>query len=201
MAPLAALLVALLAILPIECAHGSEVAARAAPGCVIGGGGFLRARMRGALDLDIAWSDAQMECDGGPRPDGKGLRVTIAGPGGATGRRLRFVFGIADTAEGSTVTARSANLTVIFEGEQRIFATRGDDKCTLDELRQDRIGALGGPRRSWKVAGRGFCIAPATAIRGAARVLVSRFDFASQITFEDAADHAPLLPRRLHSPR
>ncbi len=163
--------------------------APAIPCLATGNNAYLRARLRGALDLDLAWSGPTLQCDGGARPDGRGLRVTIAGPAQADGRRLRFVFGIDDAPEGARVLARPTNLTVIFEGEQRLFATRGNDRCTTDELRPERIGALGGPRRSWRVVARGFCISPATTLAGEARLLVTSFDFASEVTYED--DPAP----------
>ncbi|MCC6170722.1 MAG: hypothetical protein IT481_01715 [Gammaproteobacteria bacterium] len=148
--------------------------------------GYLRARLRGALDLDLAWDGATMQCEGGSRPDGHGLRVTLAGePRGGSGRRLRFVFGIDDVPEGASARARPTNVTLIFEGEQRLFATRGDDKCTTDELRQERIGALGGPRRSWRVVARGFCVAPATTLAGDARLLLTSFDFAAEVSYEE----------------
>ena len=108
--------------------------------CLAGTGrGYLRARLRGALDLDVTWDGADLQCEGGPRPDGLGLRVTLAGePRGGGGRRLRFVFGIDDVPEGASVRARPTNVTLIFEGEQRLFATRGDDmalraiRCAID---------------------------------------------------------------------
>ena len=155
--------------------------------CLAGTGrGYLRARLRGALDLDVTWDGADLQCEGGPRPDGLGLRVTLAGePRGGGGRRLRFVFGIDDVPEGASVRARPTNVTLIFEGEQRLFATRGDDKCTTDELRQERIGALGGARRSWRVVARGFCVAPATTLAGDARLLLTSFDFAAEVTYGD----------------
>src|ERR1700685_3761241 len=43
--------------------------------CVGDGTGFLRARIRGALQLDVNWHDAQMRCGGDLRPDGSGLSV------------------------------------------------------------------------------------------------------------------------------
>ena len=51
--------------------------------------------------------------------------------------------------------------------------------------RQERLGALGGPQRSWRIVARGFCIAPASTLNSDARILVSRFDFAGQAVFED----------------
>jgi hypothetical protein len=152
-------------------------------GCLPSGNGYLRARVRGALTLDLDWRNAEMECDGGPRPDGSGVRVAFAGPLRNDGRRLRLVFGIR-TAEGLGGHALPTNLTVIFEGEHRVFATRGDNRCTVDELRQERVGALGGTSRAYRVVARGFCTAPASALAGDERIVINSFDFAGHVVFE-----------------
>ena len=156
-----------------------------AKGCLQSGNGYLRARIRGALNLDIDWHDAEIECDGGPRPDGSGIRVSFAGPLHSDGRRLRMVFGLGSAQEGRPGRELPTNLTVIFEGEQRLFATRGEDRCTVDELSQERLGALGGPIRSYRVVARGFCVSPASALSGNERILVSSFDFAGRAVFAD----------------
>jgi len=166
-----------------------------AHGCLPGGNGYLRARIRGALNLDIDWHNAEIECDGGPRPDGSGLRVSFAGPRHADGRRLRLVFGVASVHEGRTGRVLPTNLTVIFEGEERLFATRGEDHCTVDELRQERLGALGGPLRSWRIVARGFCTSPASTLNSDARILVSRFDFAGSAVFADEPRDRPTQPK------
>ena len=155
--------------------------------CLPTGNGYLRARIRGALNLDIDWRNAQMECDGGLRPDSSGLRLSFAGPAHTDGRRVRLVFGIGAVQEGRAGRDLPTNLTVIFEGDERLFATRGDDHCTVDELTQERIGALGGPTRSWRIVARGFCVSPASTLSGDARIVVSRFDFAGGAVFEDGA--------------
>jgi hypothetical protein len=166
-------------------AHGAVQPAAAAHGCLPSGNGYLRARIRGAMNLDIDWHNAEIECDGGPRPDGRGLRVSFAGPPHADGRRLRMVFGVGSVQEGGAGRDLPTNLTVIFEGEERLFATRGEDHCTVDELRQERVGALGGPKRSWRIVASGFCISPASTLDNNARILVSRFDFAGNAVYED----------------
>jgi len=154
-------------------------------GCLPSGNGYLRARIRGTLNLDIDWHNAEIECDGGPRPDSSGIRVSFAGPLKSDGRRLRMVFGVGAAKEGAPGKELPTNLTVIFEGENRLFTTRGQDRCTVDQLEQQRIGALGGPRRTYRIVARGFCIAPANALSGDGQILVSRFDFAGDATFED----------------
>jgi hypothetical protein len=159
--------------------------AQHAAGCLQSGDGYLRARIRGTLNLDIDWHNAEIECDGGARPDGSGIRVSFAGPKHSDGRRVRMVFGVASTKEGVSGKELPTNLTVIFEGEDRLFTTRGDSRCTVDELRQERLGALGGPTRTYRIVARGFCVDPASTLSGDGRILVSRFDFAGNATFED----------------
>jgi hypothetical protein len=154
-------------------------------GCLQSGNGYLRARIRGSLNLDIDWHNAEIECDGGSRPDGSGIRVSFAGPKHSDGRRLRMVFGVGEAKEGRPGKELPTNLTVIFEGEDRLFTTRGESRCTVDDLEQERLGALGGPKRTYRIVARGFCIDPASTLTGDGRILVSRFDFAGNATFED----------------
>ena len=154
-------------------------------GCLQSGNGYLRARIRGSLNLDIDWHNAEIECDGGSRPDGSGIRVSFAGPKHSDGRRLRMVFGVGEAKEGRPGKELPTNLTVIFEGEDRLFTTRGEGRCTVDDLEQERLGALGGPKRTYRIVARGFCIDPASTLTGDGRILVSRFDFAGNATFED----------------
>ncbi len=172
-------------------AAGSASAPKPAHGCLASGNGYLRATIRGAMSLDVNWHNAEMECEGGPRPDGSGVRVAFAGPRHPDGRRLRLVFGVESLQEGHPAHDLPTNLTVIFEGEERLFATRGDDHCTVDELQQERVGALGGTLRAWRIIARGFCVAPASNLTGDARILVSSFDFAGVAQFDDAAAPPP----------
>lgn len=166
-----------------------------ASGCLPTGNGYLRARVGGAMNLDINWPDAQLECEGSARPDGSGIRLSFAGPARSDGRRMRMVFGIGSTTEGQGGHGLPTNVTVIFEGETRLFATRGDDRCTVDELEQQRIGELGGRVRSYRVVGRGFCTEPATDLKGEERIVLSRFDFAGRTTFEDDVADLSTFPQ------
>jgi hypothetical protein len=166
----------------------SPKAAAAPAGCLAAGNGFLRARIRGALNLDVNWQNAELECDGSARPDGNGIRLSFAGPLRSDGRRLRMVFGVSHAAEGDPGSALPTNLTVIFEGEKRLFATRGDDKCTVDKLQQERVGALAGNVRSYRVIASGFCVEPANALDASERIVVSSFDFAGRVTYSKPSE-------------
>lgn len=130
-----------------------------------------------------------MECAGGPRPSGNGVRVSIGGPSRGDGRRIRLVFGIAGVGEGASGSTLRTNVTLLFEGEQRVFATQGDDKCTVDTLSQQRVENLGGPRAIYRVVARGFCLGPATSLTRGERVLLTSFDFAGRVEFGDDDRH------------
>jgi hypothetical protein len=191
-------LVVFLCLAAAPLADGTEstrpATATAVPGCLASGNGFLRARIRGALNLDIDWKNAELECAGSERPDGHGIRLSFAGPMRSGGRRLRMVFGIATTAEGAPGRALPTNLTIIFEGEQRLYSTRGEDKCTIDDLREERVGALGPAVRSYRVIARGFCTLPAAALDQDEHILVTRFDFAGRVDFDNPLPHPGVEP-------
>jgi hypothetical protein len=172
----------------------TPAAAQATSGCLASGAGRLQASLRGALVADLDWQNGQMQCEGGPRPDGRGLRLTIAGPlppladakGAASApRQLRFIFGIdlADIADGA-VQVLPTNLTVIVEGGQQLFATRGHDKCAVESLQRLPL-ATGGDKLE-RVDVRGYCIGPASALNGDARVLVPTFAFTALVRNGDS---------------
>jgi hypothetical protein len=179
------LLCAALALaMAVAVAIAADAAPAAANSCLAAGDGALQARVRGAIDADIHWTNAQMTCEGGMRPDHKGIRVTLAGPMPDRKSRLRFVFGIAlkDAAPG-VAQVLPTNLTVILEGQQQLFATRGDDKCAIEELEVTPLLAHGGDRQ--RVHARGYCTGPASNLQGTQRVLVSTFEFTSQVKSGD----------------
>lgn len=168
----------------------AAAAADSASGCIDGGGGTLQAQLRGALTADLNWSNEVMLCEGGARPDGKGLRVTLAGPlaGAApdkSPRHLRFIFGIdyKDAAAGSA-QALPTNVTVILEGEGRMFATRGNDRCAVETLTRTPLPAEAG--KFERVQVRGYCTEPAAELAGSERLLLPTFEFTGRVATGDA---------------
>jgi hypothetical protein len=190
----------LLAVITVTaCASDSDQGAPKAPtaeaptqtGCIAGGGGFLQAQLRGAIVADLDWSNDIMLCEGGARPDGNGLRVTLAGPlpgkpaDSSPARRLRFIFGIdyKDQAAGSA-QALPTNVTVILEGEGRMFATRGNDRCAVETFTRAPVPAEGG--RFERVHVRGYCTEPAAELAGSERLLLPTFEFTGRVSAGDA---------------
>ena len=185
-----------------SCSPGSMngSAAPAPPAaCLPGERGYVRASLRGAIDAELDWRGATLQCEGGARPEGRGLRLSFLGPADAQGRRLRLVFGVAAQPGRGESRAAPVNVTVIVEDQDRLYATQGDDKCTVESLVQERIAAsmtVDTPAAShisshiYRVAARGYCIDPAATLDGRERLYINRFDFAGVARFEDNELHA-----------
>ena len=164
--------------------------ARANAGCLPGERGFLQASLRGALQAQLDWRGALLECQGGLRGDGSGIRISLSGPLAQSGRRLRRIIGL-DAQPGRSLSGPvPANVTAIFEDESRVYATRGDGHCELDVLRQEPLpgGTAAAPLRAFRVAGRGFCIDPLPPLTSGAngdtsKLYIDRFDFAAVANF------------------
>jgi len=155
----------------------------ASAGCLPSRDGFMRARLRGESDTTIDWTDADMQCDGGPRPDASGVRVTFAGhlP---DGHAVRLVFGIAAPLTTSAARNVPTNVTVIFEDQQKLYSTAGDGKCTIDDLAMQPRPAQHSD--SWRrVVARGFCTLPVAAVAGSDALILDRFDFAGGLRDEE----------------
>jgi len=172
--PLAALLVVLSAT---ACGHAEEGAApQAAPAdpanCIPAEEGALRARLQGEIDVEIEWGAETAQCRGGVRPQGDGVRLLYKGRTDATGPLL-IVFGLAPLRPGESARNVPANLTLVREGTGQFYATRGQDKCAFDEVRQTPVE---GATQLYRLEGRGYCTQPARALAGDGSVLVSRFD-------------------------
>jgi hypothetical protein len=171
---LAALLIALSAT---ACGHAEEKSAtQSVPAdpanCVPAEEGALRARLQGEIDVEIEWGAEATHCRGGVRPQGDGVRLLYKGTTDATGPLL-IVFGLAPLKPGESARNVPANLTLVREGTGQFYATRGQDKCAFDEVRQTPIDAM---PNLFRLEGRGYCTQPARALAGDGAVLVSRFD-------------------------
>jgi hypothetical protein len=174
---------------PQQPAAGAGPAPHAS--CLPGERGFLRLSLRGAMDQNLNWRGADLQCEGGARPAGNGLRVSFAGPAGELGSKLRIVFGIA-TRPGVSASAQLAtNITVIAEGQGQLYATQGDGKCQVESMVQQAL-VTSTPEPQWRsrghdyrIAARGYCVDPATTLDGSGRLYINRFDFAGVASFED----------------
>jgi hypothetical protein len=171
-----------------------ETAAAAAL-CVPAETGSLRARLQGALDVEIDWGADASHCQGGVRPQGDGIRLLYKGYEPATGPLL-LVFGAAPLRPGESARNVPVNLTVIREGTGQFFATQGEDKCAFDAVTQTPVDGNPG---FFRLEGRGFCTQPARAVGGDGSVLLSRFDVVAVVpaapqASQPAADEPQAAP-------
>lgn len=178
------------------CRRGDRAAIAAArcndtPVCAVSGNGYLQAKIAGAIVAEIDWRNQGTTCTGEVRPQG-GVRLSFKNSVGSD-QTLLIVFGIPGAREGRPGRALPVNLTVVREGSAQFYSTQGDDKCTIDHLEQH---ALRGPphrERRYRIVVRGFCSEPARAVQGDGAVLMSRFDFASELHFDGNAESEPAV--------
>jgi len=164
------------------------LSAAGAADCLPDGSGYLVARIRGDLDADLDWRGTVLECSGMPRPDGRGLRMHFSGTL-PDGRPLAFVFAPPRLPEGEDATAVPLNVTVL--QAERIYGTRGDERCMLDAVAQRPLPASVAGQREWVVEARGFCTEPARPLGDGRGVLLTRFDFRGRVSYPvEPADDA-----------
>jgi len=159
-------------------ALGAPAESTAPANCLTSGDGYLRARIAGALETRVDWSNSGLRCQGESRHAPPGVRLSFQRPGGKPD--LLFVFGLTGVREGRPAHEVATNLTLIVQGTDRIYGTLGDSRCTVDSLSQRRLG----PGKSYRLEARGFCTQPAHAVRGEGVVLVSTFEFAGVVNYE-----------------
>jgi hypothetical protein len=144
------------------------------------GEGYLRAKVAGALEAQIDWPNSGTRCEGESRDKPPGVRLSFQRPSAAA-PDLLLVFGLTGVREGEPAREVRTNLTLIVQGTNRIFGTMGDSRCTVDSLSQRPLEKP----HTYRVEARGFCTQPAHAVRGKGDVLVSTFEFAGPVTYDD----------------
>lgn len=156
-----------------------------ASNCLESGDGYLRATLGGAIVAKIDWPNSGTHCQGEPKDKPPGVRLSFQRVSGGQ-PDLLFVFGITGVRKGKPARTTGVNLTVIVQGTNRIYGTLGDSRCTVDSLTQRPLAA----KNAYRIEARGFCTQPAHAVRGKDDLLVSTFEFAGLVTFDDRSDHA-----------
>jgi hypothetical protein len=173
-------LCAALADSPPAVPPGAPVTANAVA-CLASGDGYLRAKLAGAIEMRLDWPNSGTLCEGESRDNPPGVRLSFQRPSEAN-PNLLLVFGLTGVRQGESGREVKANLTVIVQGTSRIYGTLGDSRCTVDSLTQSPLEKAG----SYRLEARGFCSQPAHAVRGKGDVLVSTFEFAGSVVYEDA---------------
>lgn len=136
-------------------------------------GGLLETRLYGALNGELSWKGGALDCEGMPRPEGRGVRLRFAGSEGAS--RIAVIISIPDLERAKTANELPSNVTLIEEGIGRFFSTGDLENCWTDVDKHDRRDASSG---SHVIEGTLYCIAPVAEINGSASVSIDELRFA-----------------------
>lgn len=157
--------------------------------CLPSGDGYFRARLDGAINANIDWSNRGTRCEGESRDHPAGVRLSFQ-RSKTHDSDLLFIFGITGVREGEAARIAGVNLTVIVQGTNHIYGTLGDSRCTVDSLTQRALPQKG----NYRVEARGFCTQPAHAVRDRDAVLISTFEFAGMVAYTAATGAATDAP-------
>lgn len=142
-------------------------------------GGLLETTLYGALNGDLSWHGDALDCEGMPRPEGRGARLRFAGSEGTS--RIAFILSIPDLERAQIANELPSNVTVIEEGIGRFFSTGDFDNCWTDVDKHDRPDPNSGAHM---IAGTLYCIAPIAEINGHASVSIDELRFAGVVNWE-----------------
>lgn len=167
-----------LALAASLCACGREPTASALetpaqPGC--GPDGSLVAELYGGLRASLAWDAGELECEGMPRPDGKGARLRFSGPAGEDAARLALILGLPDLERGRTGSELPTNVTMIEEDEGRFFSNRDLSNCWTDVHEQTPAGDA--KPELFRISGILYCVSPLSELNGQSSVTISDLEF------------------------
>jgi len=145
--------------------------------------GFLSGRMYGALDLNIDWQGANMNCEGMLRPDGNGIRLLFASKQGRKAR-LVFVIGVEGRIDQLTRKERVANITIIDEIDGRFFSTSGIDRCWTTIHKVEKI--VGERFPAFQIDGDVYCAGGLPSLSDRGTVTLGDFRFSGRLALNDS---------------
>lgn len=136
-------------------------------------GGFLITELYGAIDAQIDWTSAGLDCEGMQRPAGSGARLRFAGDLDA-GQRIAFIIALPGLKAGQAGQELPSNVTLIEEGAGRFFNTAEKDICWTDITAVDRVA---GSDSRFGIAGNLYCVAPLIEVNGDSEISIPDLRF------------------------
>ena len=155
---------------PLFLAPPAATADETSLACIPGGDGRLQMEISGHFETTLDWGNEGTRCAGGPRPRGEALRLMFNRPDEA----LLVVIGITGIERGKRAEGLPANLTVVREGRAEFFGTMGADACLVDVSENVLVE---GSADTYRVSGRGRCLAPIEAVAREGEIRVGPFEF------------------------
>lgn len=140
--------------------------------------GYLSGTLYGGLDRKIEWRGDSMRCEGGPRPDGDGLRLVFAAPGDASADGLVIVIGISGPIDSLTAAERPANVTIIDETTGRFFSSGRQERCWTT------VNSADGDGTRYRVAGEVYCSGSLPSMSDGSSVSLRGFRYAGRVMMD-----------------
>lgn len=139
-------------------------------------GAYLRGKVIGAVSATLDWETERIDCEGMPRPEGKGARLRFEGKSHDRDRAAAIIIALPELDRGETGMELGSNVTFVVEGSGRFFSSSGPGTCWTDVDRQD---PLSGDR--YVVAGKLYCIGPLVEVNGDSSVSIPELDFSGML--------------------
>lgn len=176
-----AMLILALAALAAGCEGREGRSAEATADCVENGS--LSASLYGGIRSELDWRAEALQCDGMPRPHGRGARLHFAGPATTDGETLAlaFIITLPDLLEGKSPDETPASVTLIDETAGRFFSTPDSPACWAEVEQQKPLDDL--PNPDYLVEGLLYCVSPLAEVRGSASVTLGDLRFAGRLSW------------------
>lgn len=154
------------------------------PARLCGDDGLLVTELFGALQVELDWHAEVLECEGMPRPEGRGARLRFAGPAmqGGAAHSLSFILAMPDIKRGESKNELPTNVTMIEEGTGRFFATADTNSCWTDVERHEKDD--NSDAANYRISGVLYCVAPLAELNGKASVTLTELRFAGRLNWE-----------------
>ena len=141
--------------------------------------GYLRTDLYGEFAGPVDWQAGDLDCQGMPRPEGKGARLRFARQ--SADLSLAVIIAMPGLERGMTGRELGSNVTVIEEGGGRFFSTTGLGTCWTDVLEQE---PLDDDADRYFIAGTLYCIAPLAEVNGDSSMTLRELEFGGYLDWD-----------------
>lgn len=163
--------------------QGWNAAAGALQPCRMDPEGFWTGRIFGAAVVEFDWRGARLDCAGNARPDGRGLRLFLAGRPAASRDRLLLVIGIAASlAEVAEIAGPEHPVSVTLVDERSSQFFHGPEGRCFTRIRA--VAPLPDAAGSYRVEGDLYCAGAIAAVTAPGSVTLGDMRFAGRLDLE-----------------
>jgi len=139
---------------------------------------YLSGTVYGAVNREIEWRGTDMQCEGGSRPGGGGIRLVFAAPDTVDQDRLVFVIGISGTVAELTDAERTANVTVIDESSGRFFSSGGQERCWTT------VASVDGDGTRYRIGGEVYCAGSLPSLSDGSSISLRDFRYSGRLILD-----------------